>query len=318
MELTETQATGTMEAAETQVAAEQTGTAAAGTESFINPDGSLKEGWQDSSLIPDDFKGRPVYKGLGNDVASLLKHIGHQDIAISKQGKGIFVPGPEATQTEKDLFAKALGRPDNPDGYNEAIKAAIPKEMAEQYDDLEAIGEAKGVFHEIGLNPGQVQRLIAFDVKRMAAAQEQMKADPMPLYEQILPLIQPIYAKMFKEELQKRWGDSYQSREHLFKRAIVENTKEGEERDLLTVRIEQDPLIADLLATIMNKSFTSGMGPDTSTGSPGGAMNVQQRIESIMKNPVYQNANLGPKEHDRLVQEINRLYSTQTGSKMLE
>jgi hypothetical protein len=297
----------------------KTAPATAATESFINADGTLKDGWRESNLIPADFKGRPIYKNIaGNTVADLLKHIGNQDIAISKQGKGIFVPAPDATQTEKDMFFKAIGRPDTPQGYEQAIKAVIPKGMEETFNDPEAMGEFTSAMHKAGATHAVVATAVGIYAKQVARAQEQMKADPMPFFEEVLPLVQPLFKAAMEAELQKRWGDSYQSRKTLFQRAIVENTKEGEERDLLLVNCERDPLFMDLLATIMNKSFTSGMGVDTSTGSSHTAQSVPQRIESIMKNPVYQNANLNPKEHDRLVKEINDLYSSQSGGKMLE
>ena len=289
------------------------------TETFYNPDGTLKPGWQNSDLVPQDFRGRPVYNAVGNDVPSLLRHIGHQDIAISKQGKGIFVPGPDATETEKDFFYKAIGRPDKPEDYAEAIKKAIPEGMEVHYDDPEMIGNYQVMAHKLGLNPTQAASIIAFDAQRIAKAEADIKADPMPYFEELLPLVEPIYKAECEEELKKKWGDAYDARLHLANRAIAENTQEGEERDLLLARVGNDPVVADFIATMMNKSFTSGMGVDTSMGgSLGKNMSVQQQIDAIMKNPVYRDANLGPKEHDRLVMEVNRLISIQTGGKMLE
>jgi hypothetical protein len=289
--------------------------------SFINPDGTLKEGWQNSDLVPQDFRGRPVYNALGQKptYADLFRHIGHQDIAISKQGKGIFVPGPEATQTEKDMFYKAIGRPDKPEGYAEAIKSAIPKGMEAHYDDAEMMGGFQSAAHQIGLTPQQAASIIAFDAQRTAKAEADIKENPLPYFEELLPLVQPLYQKTTTDELKKRWGDNYDARMNLFQRAIVENTKDDDVRQVLLTNCERDPLFMDLLATIMNKSFTAGMGPDTSFGNPVGAkISVQQQIDSIMRNPIYLDANLNPKEHDRLIMEVNRLISSQTGGKMLE
>ncbi|MDD5458391.1 MAG: hypothetical protein PHF37_03255 [Phycisphaerae bacterium] len=312
---------GAVAAAEPQNAAAQGGAATPPTtpatppaqpapETFFNPDGTMKPGWQQSSLVPDDFKGRKVYDAIGNDIPSFLRHIGHQDIVISKQGKGIFVPGPDATQTEKDVFNKAIGRPDTPQGYDEAIKSAIPKGMEEHYDDKDLIGALETVAYKHGATPALVHDLVAFDAARMAAAQKELDENPMPYYEDLLLKVQPIYKKTMEEELQKRWGDAYQSRKHLFQRAVAENTPEGEERELLLVNIERDPLFADLLATIMNKSFTSGMGPDTGSGSPGGAMNVDQRIDELMRDPNYADGRTNPGRHKYLVNEVQRLMAS--------
>jgi hypothetical protein len=93
----------------------------------------------------------------------------------------------------------------------------------------------------------------------------------------------------------------------MFKSMVVDNVPEGPERDLLMVRIEQDPLFADLLATIKNKSFTAGMGVDTSTGSSGGAQNVQQKIDEMMRDPNYMDGRTNPSRHKYLVGEVQRL-----------
>jgi hypothetical protein len=276
-------------------------------ESFYSPDGTLKPGWQNSDLVPQDFRGRPVYNAVGNDVASLLRHIGHQDIAISKQGKGIFVPAPDASQTEKDFFYKALGRPDKPEGYAEAIKKAIPQGMEGHYDDPEMIGNYQAVAHKLGLNPQQAATIIAFDAQRVAKAEADIKADPMTYFEELLPLVEPIYKAKCEEDLKKKWGDAYDARLHLANRAITENTKEGEERDLLLTRVGNDPVVADFIATIMNKSFTSGMSVDTSVGNSPASMNVDQTISELMRDPNYLDGRTSPARHKYLVDEVQRL-----------
>jgi hypothetical protein len=279
-------------------------------ESFYSPDGTLKPGWQNSDLVPQDFRGRPVYNAVGNDVASLLRHIGHQDIAISKQGKGIFVPSPDATQTEKDFFYKALGRPDKPEGYAEAIKKAIPQGMEGHYDDPEMIGNYQTVAHKLGLNPQQAASIIAFDAQRLAKAEADIKADPVTYFEELLPLVEPIYKAKCEEELKKKWGDAYDARLHLANRAITENTKEGEERDLLLARVGNDPVVADFIATIMNKSFTSGMSVDTSLGTSPASMNVDQTIGELMRDPNYLDGRTSPARHKYLVDEVQRLMAS--------
>ena len=292
------------------------GAAPAPTESFINTDGTLKAGWQDSDLIPQDFKGRKVYNALGTapTYADLMKHIGNQDIAISRQGKGIMVPPPDATQTEKDMFFKAIGRPDTPAGYDEAIKSVIPKGMEDHFADKEAMGELTTAMHKAGATPQVVATAVGIYAQQVARAQESLKADPMPFFEEVLPLVQPLYKAAMEAELQKRWGDMYQSRMNLFQRAVAENTKEGPERDLLLVNCERDPVFMDLLATMMNKSFTSGMGPDTSTGSPAGAQNTDQRIDELMRDPNYMDGRTNPSRHKYLVNEVQRLMASKKSS----
>jgi hypothetical protein len=275
-------------------------------ESFVNADGTLKEGWQNSNLIPDDFRGRKVYGMVGNSVPELLRHIGHQDIAISKQGKGIFVPGPEATQTEKDLFFKAIGRPDKPESY----KFETPKGMEKYYEDTAIMDSAKAAFHKVGLNQQQFEAVLAFDALRMSEAVKDMQTDPMPYFEELFPLVQPILAQKAAEDLHAKWGDAFDARLHLANRAIAEFTAEGPERDALLARIGNDPLVADFLATIMQKHFSEASGVDTSGGTPPApALNLDQRITQINEQLTENLKRTNRTKYDSLLEERSKLYS---------
>lgn len=281
--------------------------AATPPESFINPDGTLKPGWQNSNLIPEDFKGRKVYQALGEKptYSDLLKHIGHQDIAISKQGKGVFVPGPDASQAEKDFFFKSIGRPDTIDGY----KWQPPQELAEHYGDTEFLAEAKSEMHKLGITPQQFAGIMALDAKRISLGLESMKADPLSHYQELLPLVEPLYKEAAESELKTKWGDQYEARKHLANRAINEFTKEGEERDIVLARVGNDPIIADLLATIMQKRFTEAGGVDTTGGNPNVALNMSQRIEAINQQLTQQLKLTNRTKYDSLLKERSDLYA---------
>ena len=276
------------------------------SQSWINADGTFKDGWQDS-LVPDEFKGRRVY-GAFKDVAGAMRHIGHQDIAISKQGKGIFIPDENSTDIERDEFYRALGRPDKPEDYKINIEGL----------DESVAAEARPVFHKIGLTQPQVDALIAFDKQRAEAAEKALEEDPEKYYEELLDKVKPIQAKRSEEELRKRWGDAYDARLHLANRAIHENTKEGEDRQALLDRVGNDPVVADFLATIMNKHFTDGSGVNTATGSPGPSGNVDERIDEIMRHPAYMDGRTNPTLHKKLVEDVQRLYKMKNPGNMPE
>jgi hypothetical protein len=269
--------------------------------SWINQDGTLKEGWQNSDLVPEDFRGRPVYNAVGKNVSDLMRHIGHQDIAISKQGKGIFVPGPDSNQTEKDYFYKAIGRPDKPEDY----KIDLPKELLDETLSV----EAKSIFHKAGLTQSQVNAIIAFDKARMEVSTKDLEENPVKYFEELLPKVEPIYAAKAAEELKKRWGDAYDSRMHLANRAIEEHITNPEDKKLFLSRAGNDPLVADLLATMMQKYATAGTGPDTSVGNATMAMNIDQRIDEMMRDPNYVDGRTNPGRHKSLVEEVNKLFA---------
>ena len=271
-------------------------------DSYVNADGTLKDGWRES-IVPEDFRGRPCYNAVGNDIQSLLKHIGNQDIAISKQGKGIFVPGPNATQTEKDIYYKAIGRPDSKDDYT----FTVPDDLKQYYADETLINEAKDAFHKVGMNKEQFTTVMALDAMRFEQSQKEMIENPMPFYEEIMPHVLPILQQQAVDSLKTKWGDAYESRLHYANMAIEASTVEGQERDTLVGKYGNDPVFADFAATMYLKSHTESNGVDTSLGRGSSSMNLDQRIAEIMSDPNYMDERTNPTRHKQLVGEIMSL-----------
>jgi hypothetical protein len=283
------------------------------TESYINTDGTFKEGWQEK-YVPSEFQHlTQIYSGIKTP-ADMAKMIGNQNATISRQGKGIFPPDEHSNEVEIKNFYRAIGVPDTPDGY----KVDIPEEVQQYYQDEEMMNQARTAFHQLGLTPKQFAGIIAFDAARMKEADEALAADPMAFYEQALERAMPIMAQEAEKQLRVKWGDAYDARLQLANAAITENTQEGEERDQLLERIGNDPLVADFIATIQNKHHTESNGIDVSLGGGAKYMNIDQQIQAMMKNPNYLDGKTNPLEHKRLIEEINRLYSQKTSGKMLQ
>lgn len=283
-------------------------------ENYIGPDGSFKENWQEH-LVPAEIRNRNkmLWSGM-KSVGDLVHQVNNQDIAISRQGKGIFPPGDKATDAEVRAFHRALGVPETPDGYD----LNIPEEVQQYYQDDGLMAEARTTLHRLGLTPKQFAGVVALDAARMKKADEAMKADPMAFYEQALELAMPVMAKEAEKVLREKWGDAYDARLQLANAAITENMPEGEDRNVLLEHIGNDPLIADFLATIQNKHHTESHGIDTSLGTGAKYMSVEQHVQALMKDPNYMDGKTNPAEHHRLVDEVNRLLSQKTGGKMLE
>jgi len=275
----------------------------AATESYVNVDGTLKEGWRDH-LVHADFKGRPCYDAVGNDVKSLLKHIGNQDIAISKQGKGVFVPGENATETERDMFFKAIGRPDKPEGY----EFTAPDELKQYYDDETMLNQAREAFHKVGMNLEQFTTVMALDAARMEQTQAEMVKDPMPFFEQLWPHVAPIMEAQAIESLKTKWGDAFESRFQYANMAISEATAEGEEREMLLAKYGNDPVFADFAATMYLKHHTESNGVDTSLGHGTTSMNIDQRIEKVNKELTSELKLNDRTRYDALIIEKENLY----------
>ncbi len=282
-------------------------------DSLINLDGTFKEGWQEK-YVPKEYQHlTQVFSGVKSP-ADMATMIGNQNATISRQGKGIFPPGDNANESEIKAFHKAIGVPDKPDDYS----ITFPEDVAQYYSDQDAMTEAKTQLHQLGLTQKQFAGVMALDAQRMKNAAEAMADDPVSFYEEALEAAMPVLKQQAEKELRLKWGDAFDARLQLANAAIAENTKEGDERNLLLERIGNDPLVADFIATIQNKHHTESHGIDTSLGAGQSMMNADQQIQAMMKNPHYLDAKTNPAEHSRLIKEVNRLMSQKTGGKMLE
>jgi hypothetical protein len=257
--------------------------------SFINADGTFKEGWE--SLVPEDFRGRKVY-GTFTDIKGLLKQVGNQDLVLSRGGRNIVPPGEDATQTEKDAFYDALGRPKTSSDY----KFNIAKE-AEPLLDKTIIGSFQETAYKLGLNPAQAQALLDWNLGLSKSMQENAKAAEEAANAAGLA------------EMEKRWGAALPERTALVQRMLREYMA-PEDKDKIEDAINKNPYIADLLSNI-GKKFIEHT-PPAADGVDNGALTpveAKNRMEELIAEQA-QNANMrfnNPGKWAKLNEEIRRL-----------
>jgi len=257
--------------------------------SFVNPDGTLKDGWRD--LIPEDFRGRQVFDTVGN-LGDVFKQLGNKDVLISRQGKGVMVPPKNATPTERDMFFDAIGRPKTAADY----KVELPKGM-EEYYDVPFLEEAKMDLHKAGLTQEQVDIVMAVDQKRLVKGLEQLKAQ------------EEAASKEAETALRTRWGPAYDERLHIANRMIAENVANEEEKAELLSLIGNKVRIADFLATI-GKKFMEGKlitgGVQSTQMTP---QEHETRGRELMETPGFIQGTLPQATRDRLQKEIDAHYA---------
>ena len=262
-------------------------------ESYINPDGTFKEGWIDA-YVPEDFRQKPVYKTF-TDVKGMMKQLGHQASLIGQQGKGIMPLPKDATPTERDLYFKALGRPATPADYT----VEVPKGMEAYYADP-MLADARTALHEAGLTQGQLNAVLALDAKRVAASvahQETAAAEATQAAE---------------AALRTKWGNAYDERLHMANRMISENVPE-DRREAILAQIGNNPDVADFLATI-GKKFMEGTvaNPDGGSASALTPAECENRARELMATPGYVQGTLPQATRERIGREINALYRAAT------
>jgi hypothetical protein len=126
---------------------------AAGTvpDSFINPDGSFKDGWREG-LVPQEFQTSGVYSKVG-DVKGAMRQLGYLDKLVGS--KGVIVPGEGSPQTVIEEFRAAIGVPKTSDDYLKSYKA--PEDIAMIDMSPEAMKPVFAKLHEAGYTQKQAE-----------------------------------------------------------------------------------------------------------------------------------------------------------------
>lgn len=176
----------------------------------INSDGSISvSNTRDTSpaataapsfadLVPDEYKSAPWLQGISkseNPIHALFKsYAGAQDL-IGRKGSGVEIPGENASEDVIKNFRKAIGAPDNADGYTiAALDLSKESEAVQNYlkadseDDsyAKAMKEAANAAHLSDKQFGKLAK--AADewklgyARDVVAAQEQAKANQLKAF----------------------------------------------------------------------------------------------------------------------------------------
>lgn len=277
------------QASETQVASESSAEQGAQEphlihpppETFIDANGKFLAGWKEH-YIPEELRTNKVYDTF-DDIGGGLKMLGNLQNMIGK--KGVILPGEASPETEWDNYFREKGRPDTKDQYQ--MKA--PDDLLETYDE-NLIADAREMFHKLGFNQKEVDRLWEFEEKRVRAglkaiAEAQVKA------------------KFDMENaLKEKWGGDYDARLHLTNRMIAENTENQEEKEALLDVIGNNPIVGNFLANIGAKFMEHKIITETEQAggmTPGEALTEAKKIE---QTPGF----LLPDEKGQLLRDVNR------------
>ena len=259
--------------------------------SFVEDSGTFKEGWQDA-YVPEDFRGRSIFNSV-TSIQDVMKKMGNQEIVLSKGGKMVTPLSEEATQTEKDEFFTALGRPTTAGEY----ELTFPQELQEHIRP-ELVEASKAVFHEAGLNQKQVDVLQKFEEQRITAGLEDMQRTAEAEQAAV------------KESLEQKWGvDAYNERMHFAKRAIEENTT-PENKDALLQAIGNNQHILEFVAEISKKfKEAERIDPDGTVKSVMTKDEHLMKAKELMETPGYTTGALPPAQMERLQKEIREHYA---------
>jgi len=259
--------------------------------SFVEDSGTFKEGWQDA-YVPEDFRGRSIFNSV-TSIQDVMKKMGNQEIVLSKGGKMVTPLSDEATQTEKDEFYTALGRPTTAGEY----ELAVPDDIKD-FIQPELLEKGKEMFLEMGANPRQAglawefyQDLLRKGLEDTARARETEQA-------------------VVKESLEQQWGvDAYNDRMHFAKRLVEENTTPENKQALLDA-IGSNQHILEFIATFGQKfKEAERHDPDGTVKSVMTKDEHLMKAKELMETPGYTTGALPPAQMERLQKEIREHYA---------
>jgi len=272
------------EASGTQVASDSSVEQVAQEEApqtFIDADGKFLSGWKEY-YVPEELRADKVYDTF-DDVAGSLKMLGNLQKMIGK--KGVIVPGEASPPSEWDNFHRELGRPDMKDQY----QMKVADDLAEVYDK-NLMAEARDIFFDLGFDQKKVDRLWAFEEKRIRAG---LKAIEEANAKAVLDM---------KNALQEKWGDAYEMRLHLTNRVVAENTENQEEKEALLNVIGNNPVVGNFLANIGTKFMEHKIITETEPAYSMTPDEARTEAKKIEQTPGF----LLPDEKGHFLRDVNR------------
>lgn len=257
-----------------------------------NPAPPAEFAWK-AHLAPD-FANSPTLKnfpdtkeGFNNAVKShleLQKLMGNEKVPIPK--------GPNDTAA-KAIFNKALGIPDNPQGY------ALP--------DVEVPANMKG---------------LAFDKAKFAEIMHKHELTPTAakgIWEAYTNMAKQGYADAVKKRqdeltqmvngLRQEWGDAYQSKVELGQMVINKFSDDPEMADFITAVLVGDPRGAKFLAKIGDQFAENKIGDFKYQRHSLTPEEAQREVDSIRRdmNHPYNNEKCSEPERRRAIEYVNSL-----------
>jgi len=172
--------------------------------SFVNPDGSFAENWLDAkiedeesgeekNLFGEDIRTDQTIRNL-KSIPKTLEMLRNTQKLVGKNK--IAIPGPEATDDEWNVVMKALGYPDNPEGYNLQMPADIAK------PDNELLDWFKTTSHKLRFLPAQALGLFAEWNELMKQRHEKLTNDFQLNLERGMNTLRSKCGAAFKERME--------------------------------------------------------------------------------------------------------------------
>jgi len=266
---------------------------ATGTETYVNPDGSFKDGWQ-SQLDPeirDDPAVKP-YKRWQDGFKSLVN-------AQRMVGKNkIAVPSANSSQGEWDEYYKAGGRPETAADYGLKAPEGLPGELFPP----ERLTKWQERFHKAGISKKAADMIISEYAADIGLDLQAHQTDT------------ELAMTELKGGLQRDWGAAYDQNIHLGNLAIEEGVKGNEEfKDRLVAKFGNDPDFIRFASNLGGK-FSEAKLIDAKIPTPA---DLDDQIKTIMNEGGAQGPymNRDHPRHKDYVAKVQKMFEAKHAKK---
>lgn len=234
-------------------------------------------------LFPDTVEG---FNDAVKSHLGLVRLVGNEKVPIPKGKDDVLA---------RDIFNKALGVPDSPEGYT-LKDVSIPEGMKGLTFDKATFAKT---IHAQHLTPEQAGGL----------------------WEAYTAMSQQAYDKALKErqesltqvvnQLRQEWGDAYQTKVELGQMVINKFSDSKEMNDFITAVLVSDPRGSKFLAKIGDQFTENKIGDFKYQRHSLTPEEAQREVDAIKSDPnhPYSNPKAPQADHDRAVDFVNSLIS---------
>lgn len=240
-------------------------------------------------LFPDTVEG---FNDAVKSHLGLVRLVGNEKVPIPKGKDDVL---------GREVFNKALGVPDSPEGYT-LKDVSVPDSMKGLAFDKATFAKA---LHSQHLTPEQAEGL----------------------WDQYTKMTQDGYAKALKghedhivqvtNQLRQEWGDAYKSKVELGQMVINKFSDNPETNDFITSVLSSDPRGIKFLAKLGDQFTENKIGDFKYQRHSLTPEEAQREIDAIKNDPnhPYSNPKASQDEHDRAVDFVNSLISASKSRK---
>lgn len=253
--------------------------------SFINTDGTFKEGWRD--YVPEEYRDDKVFDRAVS-VEGVFKSLGSAERMVGKNKVGI--PDKNSTPEDWTEFHKAVGRLDKPEGYKFEKGPDIPDDLWPE----EITGAMQQAAFEAGANERQLEVFNKAFNEFLKAQITKSQTDKQLAYDEEVG------------KLKGDWSGAYDANIHLGNIALEKGTDgDPELKERIKTKYGPDPDFARIMKNL-GAPYKESSIPEAGETSLVTTSQIDEQMAEMRGGDAYKNK-MNPGHKDAL-KRMSQLY----------